>query len=263
MLVTYQWRKALANAMLVFLGCFLSKIPAGDSFTWNWMELKHLLITCGTITLFAELRYIYSALQKWADGPPDGGTMKTVAMIFLTILLFAAPAFGQQIASAPANPIPVPVDVPVTHVVISASFNGYDSDGKYVTSTVDIFGVPIYRNVAATQGFDLNYEHIQVPSLGQRWELGLGCYWLSLPRIKNLLFDTSNFVATACAGAGKLLSVSDGNRMAYTISPSVTYPIAGHMAWSVSYQYLRATGGIAGVLNKSYNVVGTGPVIHF
>jgi hypothetical protein len=171
------------------------------------------------------------------------------------VLLFASSCLAQT--------PPPPADVPVTHVSISASFSGYDTNGKMVPANVDTFGIAIYRNAAATQGFDVNYEHIAVPDLRQRWELGLGCYWRELPKVKNLLLDTSNFIVTACAGAGKLLSATDGNRFAYTVVPSVTYPIAGHMAWTVSYQYVRATGGISGVVNKSYQSISTGPQIHF
>jgi len=180
--------------------------------------------------------------------------MKYLIGLFCSLLL-AVISFAQA-------PVPLP-DIPVTHVSISASFNGYDSNGKYVPSNIDTFGVAVYRNAAATQGFNVSYEHISVPSLGQRWEMGLGSYWLTLPKIKGLLFDTSNFVVTASAGAGKLLSTTDGNRFAWTVAPSITYPIAGHMAWTVSYQYLRATGGIAGTVNKSYSAVGTGPLLYF
>lgn len=164
---------------------------------------------------------------------------------------------------AQVTPPPVPADIPVTHVSISGSFNGYDSNGKMVVSNIDTFGIAVYRNPAATQGFNVAYEHVAVPDLGQRWEMGLGSYWHAIPKVPNLLFDTSNWVFTVSAGAGKLLSASDGNRFAYTIAPALTYPIAGHMAWTVSYQYLRATGGISGTVNKSYSAVGTGPILYF
>lgn len=178
--------------------------------------------------------------------------------IVTAVVLF----LGSAVASRAQVP-PLPADVPVTHVSISGSFVGYDSNGKMVVSNIDTLGVGIYRNTAGTQGFNVAYEHVAVPDLGQRWELGLASYWFTLPKVKNLLFDTSNFVVTVSAGAGKLLSASDGNRFAYTVSPSVTYPIAGHMAWTVSYQYLRATGGISGLVNKSYSAVGTGPILYF
>jgi hypothetical protein len=181
--------------------------------------------------------------------------MKRFIVLEVLFLFIAAAVFGQ----AP----PPPADIPVTHVSISGSFNGYDSNGKYVVSNIDTFGVAIYRNAAGTQGFNVAYEHVAVPDLGQRWEMGLGSYWFTLPKVPNLLFDTSNFVVTGSAGAGKLLSASDGNRFAYTFSAAVTYPIAGHMAWTSSYQYLRATGGIAGVVNRSYSTVGTGPILYF
>ena len=64
----YQWRKAIANAALVFLGCFLSKLPAGEVISFSWPELKHAIIVCSWITFFAELRYIYDAISKWAEG---------------------------------------------------------------------------------------------------------------------------------------------------------------------------------------------------
>jgi hypothetical protein len=66
----YIWKKALANAALVFIGCLLARIPAGDTLTViSWAELKHVAITCGTITIFAELRYIYAFLSQWGDTP--------------------------------------------------------------------------------------------------------------------------------------------------------------------------------------------------
>lgn len=188
-----------------------------------------------------------------------------IAALLLMVLLLPVIA-GAQTPVTPAQLPPLP-DIPITHVSVSASFTGYDSNGKMVAANIDTFGVAIYRNAAATQGFNVSYEHIAIPDLGQRWELGLGSYWFNLPKVKGVLFDTSNFVATVSAGAGKLLSASDGNRFAYTVSPSITYPIAGHMAWTVSYQYLRATGGpgpgIAGAVNKSFQSVGTGPLLYF
>jgi hypothetical protein len=159
-----------------------------------------------------------------------------------------------------APPLP---DTPISHVTVSASFVGYDSNGRMVPANVDTIGLPIYRNSSATQGFDVSYEHIAIPDLGQRWELGLGCYWYNPPKVKNILLDTSQLILTGCAGAGKLLSATDGNRFAYTIFPSVTYPITGHMAWTVSYQYVRATGGIAGTVNKSGQSIGIGPQLHW
>lgn len=177
------------------------------------------------------------------------------------VLALAALSF-LAIPTRAQTPAPLP-DVPVTHVSVSASFTGYDSKGKMVAANIDTFGVAIYRNTAATRGFNVSYEHIAVPDLGQRWEMGLGSFWFTVPKVKNLLIDTSNFVGTISAGAGKLLSATDGNRFAYTVSPSVTYPIAGHMAWTVSYQYLRANGGINGTVNKSFQSVGTGPILYF
>lgn len=176
-------------------------------------------------------------------------------LILALAFLIAVPAFAQT------TPTPPP-DVPITHVSMSATFSGYDSGGKYIAANVDTFGIAIYRNAAATKGFNVAYEHIQVPALSERWEMGLGSYWFSLPKAPNILIDTSNFVVTLSGGAGKLLAPG-GNHYAYTFSPSITYPIAGHMAWTVSYQYLHASGAVTGVLNKSYQSTSTGPLFYF
>jgi hypothetical protein len=204
------------------------------------------------VTIAGIWALILHLLPSPADVVPPV-TLGRVGPAILAFLLLGSASFGQT----------PPPDVPITHVNISASFTGYDSKGKMEPANVDVFGVPIYRNTGATRGFDVDYKHVAVPSLGQRWELGQGCFWLSLPKVKNLLIDTSNFISTSCAGAGKLLSAKDGNRLAYTLSQSIAYPIAGHMSWTISYDYLRATGGIAGVVNKSFQSVGTGPSIHF
>jgi hypothetical protein len=222
--------------------------------------------------ILSALYWFVPSIQSWITAHPKSAfagvlgmlvaallkqsPIKPAAVVLLLMLLSPTSGIAQVTT-------PVPADIPVTHVTISGSFTGYDSNGKMVPATIDTFGVAVYRNTAATRGFDANYKHIAVPQLGQRWELGEGCFWISLPKVPNLLFDTSNFVSTSCAGAGKFLSSVDGNRLAYTLSQSITYPIAGHMAWTISYDYNRATGGIAGVVNKSFSSIGTGPQIHF
>src|SRR5437899_12140053 len=99
-------------------------------------------------------------------------------------------------SSAGAQTTPPPADIPVSHISISASFNGYDSKGKMLPSTIDTLGVAVYRNTAATQGFNVAYEHIAIPDVGQRRELGLGCYWFKLQRVKNILIVNANYVFT-------------------------------------------------------------------
>ena len=63
-------------------------------------------------------------------------------------------------SAARAQTTPPPADIPISHISISASFNGYDSKGKMLPSTIDTLGVAVYRNTAATQGFNVAYEHI-------------------------------------------------------------------------------------------------------
>ena len=177
---------------------------------------------------------------------------KRLAVIGLVLGFFlAGTAQGQAVS-------PAPPDVPTSHVSITATFTGYDSGGKMVEASIETFGVQFTKNV------NVAYEHIGIPTLGQRWELGLVAYSFTLPKVKSLVFDSSNFVGTVSAGAGKLLSNSDGNRFAYTAAASLTYPIASHMGWQIlSYQYLRATGGISGTVNRSYQSASTGPVFYF
>jgi hypothetical protein len=171
------------------------------------------------------------------------------------ICSFVMLALLASIASAQTAP---PADVPITHVVLSATFTGYDAQGKMQPANIDTFGLAVTKSLTAS------YEHIAVPSLGQRWEMGLLAYTRTFPKIKALVFDSSNFTYTFSAGGGKLLSTTDGNRLAFTAGASVTYPIAGHMGWQViSYQYLHASGGITGVVNRSYQSASTGPLFYF
>lgn len=80
----YNWRKAIANAGLVFIGCILAKVPLGEDMTLDWSNAKHVLVKCLIITFFAELRYIYSFLSTWGDMPlppsTGGGTLATATI---------------------------------------------------------------------------------------------------------------------------------------------------------------------------------------
>ena len=177
-------------------------------------------------------------------------------LVFAVLLLGAlATLTGAQ---TPALP-----DVPITHVSISATFTGYNSNGKMSPANIDTLGLPLMRNQAATQGLDVAYQHVAVPGLNQRWELGVATYWRTLPKVKTLLIDTSNFNVEVGGGGGKLLA-PDGNRIAFTVHGALSFPIAGHLTWQViNYQYLRAFGGSSGVLNNSSQSASTGPVLHF
>lgn len=79
MTIPYNWRKALANAGLVFIGCILAKVPLGEDMTINWHNTVHVLSKCLIITFFAELRYIYAFLSQWDNGtnPPSSIVIPT------------------------------------------------------------------------------------------------------------------------------------------------------------------------------------------
>jgi hypothetical protein len=63
----YRWKKAVANAVAIFLGVVIAKIGVGDV-PWTWFFWKHVLANAGSVTFFAELRYIYKALADFANG---------------------------------------------------------------------------------------------------------------------------------------------------------------------------------------------------
>lgn len=76
----YNWHEAATNGLLVFLACFTAKFPilaacmasaaACESMTMpNGADLKHALITCGTVLVAVEIRYVYRYLQQFADYP--------------------------------------------------------------------------------------------------------------------------------------------------------------------------------------------------
>lgn len=163
------------------------------------------------------------------------------------------------LAQAPALP-----DVPVSHVVLQASFSGYDSGGKMSPATNDVMSLAL-TNQTNGNGFNVAYQHIQIPDLGQRWEMGLLTYHGTVPKLKSLVFDTSNLVYAVSAGVGKFLSNSDGNHIAWTVSGSLNYPVSAHTGWQlINYQYVYATGtsgNIHGTVSSSQ--ITTGPMIYF
>jgi hypothetical protein len=173
---------------------------------------------------------------------------KIVTLLLLT-LGFCSAGFSQT---------PAPPDVPISHVNVSATFTGYDAGGKVHAANIDTLGVEFTAHVTVA------YEHIQIPDLSQRYELGVVNYHNTFPKIKGLLFDSSNFVYSFSAGVGKFLS-PEGNSLAWTVSPTITYPIAGHMGWQIiSYQYVKAFNGPAnGLVNKSFQSASTGPIFYF
>lgn len=122
-------------------------------------------------------------------------------------------------------------------------------------ANIDTFGVDL------TEYVTIGYEHISIPDLSARYEFGVLNYHHTFPKIKGLAFDSSNFVYSFGAGAGKYLSPA-GNHWAETAFASLTYPIAGHMGWQIiSYQYVHSP--VAGVVDKSYQTASTGPILYF
>lgn len=171
-------------------------------------------------------------------------------LLMVLLVLFLAPLGFAQAAPA------------VSVVNISASATSFAGLKGTQPATIDTFGVQLTKTVSVA------YEHIGIPTPNWRAELGTLQYSNTvdtfLPKSLKTKFvvDVSNLVATVGGGAGKLLTPT-GNHVAWTLHGGITRPLASHMGWQIfSYQYLRTTIG-AGVINKSYQTLSTGPLFYF
>lgn len=59
----YNWKKALANAALIFIGVIIAKIGTDSNIQWTVVFWKPILSTGASVTFFAELRYLYEFLN--------------------------------------------------------------------------------------------------------------------------------------------------------------------------------------------------------
>ena len=177
--------------------------------------------------------------------------------IVVVIVLF----FGMAVVvSAQVLPPQPPEGVVPNHISISAQFAGYDSGGKMVAANLDILQVPV------TIHFTADYDHISVPTVGQRWEFGNVSFQSHVPKIKAVVWDTSKLQYQVSAGLGKFLSsVGDGNHLAWDVAGALQYPITKMMGWQLirfQYVYALGTGGEAhGTISNCQ--VSTGPVLRF
>lgn len=83
--MSYNWKKAIANAALIFLGVVISKIGTDANIQWTWVYWHPILSTAGTVTFFAELRYIVKFLSNYGDNGSGRGMMKPYAVICLLV----------------------------------------------------------------------------------------------------------------------------------------------------------------------------------
>lgn len=78
----YNWHEALTNGLLAFLACLFAKFPAMAACVASvtacdnmempsGVDFKHALLTCGTVLIAVEVRYVWRYLQQFADYP-DG-----------------------------------------------------------------------------------------------------------------------------------------------------------------------------------------------
>lgn len=176
----------------------------------------------------------------------------------LTGIVLAAAALFFLVPTSSAQ-IQPPEGVVPNHVSISAQFSGYDSGGKMQAANLDIVQVPI------TKHFTADYDHISVPGIDQRWELGNVSYQNHFPKLKAVVWDTSVLQYQASAGLGKFLSSEDGNHLAWDVAGALQYPVSKLMGWQlIRFQYVYAigTGGnIHGTISNCQ--ISTGPVLRF
>lgn len=183
-----------------------------------------------------------------------------IVKLFRVLVLCTAGMAVAGMASAQVVPVTPPPDVVPAHVSISGQFSGYDSGGKMVAANLDIVAVPV------TKHFTADYDHISVPNVGQRWELGNVSYQNHLPRIKAVVWDTSQLQYQVSAGLGKFLSsVGDGNHLAWDVAGALQYKLNKVVGWQlvrIQYVYALGTGGdVHGTISNLG--ISTGPVFRF
>lgn len=179
---------------------------------------------------------------------------KVAATILLALALLASPAMAQTNIAAP----------PTFHFVTGGSAINFNSpQGNQVGSIA-------YVGIQVTPSFTTTYEHITVPSISARYELGVLGYTKPLSSLlgstltSKLLFDASNINVTFQGGAGKLLSPT-ANHIAETFGVSLSYPIPGTSAaiQVLGYQWIHSPA-VWGTVQKNYSQqLSTGLVVYF
>ncbi len=178
--------------------------------------------------------------------------MKKIIAVLICFLGSAFAVCGQT----PAAP-------PTFHFVAGGSAINFTANGSNVGSVA-------YTGLQLTAGIAATYEHITVPSLSSRYELGVISYTKPLNSLlgktlsSKLLFDASNMNVTFQGGGGKLLTPTS-NHLAETVGASLSYPIAGtSMAVQViGYQWVHSPNLWAGIQKNYTQQVQTGIVIYF
>lgn len=186
----------------------------------------------------------------------DSKRSKILAAIWGALaVLFLAQAAGAQTNVAPP---------PTFHFVVGGSainFNGVN--GANVGSVA-------YTGLQVTASLSATYEHITVPSISARYEMGVIGYTRPLNALlgktlsSKLLFDSSNLNVTFAGGGGKLLAPG-GNHIAETASVSLSYPIPGTSAaiQVLGYQFIHSPN-MWGTIEKSYTQqVQSGLIVYF
>lgn len=67
----YNWKRALINGGVIFLGGIIAKLEINTDSFWSLVFWQHTLISTVNVTFLAELRYIFAWLNS-LDG--NGGT---------------------------------------------------------------------------------------------------------------------------------------------------------------------------------------------
>lgn len=231
----------------IIIQVLLSLIQLGNLAT-NTVPDKWKPVVLGVIAL-AQILQAKLAHKFNPDGTP--ASVAFVAKVLLLVLLLGSPLMAQTNVAQPF------------HFVAGGSAINFSANGSNVGSVA-------YTGLQLTAGVAATYEHITVPSLSSRYEIGVISYTTGLNRLlgaslsSKLLFDASNINITFQAGGGKLLTPT-ANHIAETFGASLSYPIPGtSMAIQVlGYQVVHSPN-LWGSVQKNYSQqVQTGVVVYF
>lgn len=175
------------------------------------------------------------------------------ALAVMALLFLAVPSHAQTNVAPPPN----------FHFVTGGSAINFSANGSNVGSIA-------FMGIQLTQSVTASYEHITVPSLSSRYEMGVINYTKPLSSLlgktltSKFVFDLTNINVTFQGGGGKLLTPT-ANHIAETVGASLSYPVPGTSAaiQVLGYQWVHSPNVWAGVQKAYTQQVSTGIIVYF
>jgi len=181
---------------------------------------------------------------------------RILRILSLLTLFLASSCFAQTNVAPPPN---------FTFVSggSAVGFSGAGTQGSQVGSMA-FLGVQLTKDTSSVV-----YEHITVPSISARYELGVATYTKPASSLlgslaSKLSINTTNINVTFSAGAGKALFPT-GNHIAETVGASLSYPIPGTSAafQILGYQLVHSPGKFGAVTRDYQQQVQSGLIVYF